>query len=143
MFTGGQHTGPHNTLHMPQIISMPKPGQFYLGGNTLFPRNIDDYKKALKKVTRHRDYKGADNGKWLCLALMKQEFTSQDMRTKNITGLSFDKSKRRIRIPQLDPVIIGAIFKQAAHQYPGFTDSPVKSRTVDSMNNSCKHERRK
>ena len=124
---------------------MPEPGKYLLGGNEALLRNIKDYRSALHKVSLLKYDNDMDWGRLLAGALMRQEFSKEELGTGNITGGSRDSTnKRHLKIPKLNPVIMEAIFTQAQHQFPGFTDEYVLKRcnkTVLYLNDICKRAR--
>ena len=128
----------------PRIMNMPAPGQYLIGGNPSFQRNIQDYKKLLEKVSYYRKTSDAENGRLLCMKYLRDEVSVQEMATKNVTGVSRDLTNRRkISMPKLNEEFLQAVFTQAKHQFPGFTDrltDPV-NKTLYALNDICKKAR--
>ena len=128
----------------PKIISMPEPGYYHLGGNPSYKRTIKSYVALLKKITtKRRNVTNKDRGRFLCLAFLRVEVPKHELATKNATGKSRDKDMKVITIPRLDQEILAAIFTQAQHQFPEFTDAYTDSScdTIQAINDVCKRER--
>ena len=122
---------------------MPAPGQYLIGGHPSFKRNIQDYKKLLEKVSCYRNTSDADNGRLLCLKYLREEVSTEELATKNVTGVSRLTNGSMISVPKLNEEFLGAIFTQAKHQFPGFTDwfMDSKCRTVKAVNDMCRKAR--
>ena len=106
----------------PRVINMPAPGQYLVGGHPSFKRNIQDYKKLLEKVSYYRKTSDAENGRLLCMKYLREEVSMEEMATKNVTGVSRLTNGSKTKLPKLDEDFLRAIFTQAKHQFPGFTD---------------------
>ena len=119
---------------------------YLLGGVEGFPRNLSDYKRALKKVISRAAGKAETMGRLLCSLLVKMEFSEIELSQKNVSGKTRDPvTKKLLTIPRLNPKILDAIFRQAKLQFPDFIDSANDTGcpTVRLVNDSCKHIRRR
>ena len=127
----------------PRVINMPAPGQYLIGGHPSFKRNIQDYKKLLEKVSYHRKTSDADNGRLLCMKYLREEVSTEELATKNVTGVSRLANGSKTSVPKLNEEFLRAIFTQAKHQFPGFTDwlTDPKCRTVYAINSMCRQAR--
>ncbi len=126
-----------------RVLNIPEPGKYLLGGYTGYVRSIKDYKILLDKVAIYKDYSDYNNGRKLCTLLAKQEFSKEELRTKNVTGYSRDHNHKLIQIPTLDANVLNAIFVQVRHQFPGFKEDwkDSKARSVKGLNKICRVER--
>ena len=123
----------------PRIISMPEPGYHYLGGNPSYKRCIKSYEALLKKIPFRRIDTNKDRGRILCLKLLREEYSREELATKNCSGKTRDKDRKITTIPQLDQDVMGAIFAQARHQFPEFKDIHTDHTcdTVKLINRAC------
>ena len=139
-----QSTNPRRTnVLKPRILSMPEPGKYLLGGNTKLVRNIQDYKAILRKISSANVTDPFLCGRRLCGLLMRQEFSQEELATKNVTGVSRNTT-HHIPIAKLDPVIMEAIFEQAQYQFPEvdfMTDKGRRKKILSYLNAICKDTR--
>ena len=129
---------------LPRFVDGPDMTTYYLGGVEEFVRPKEAYLTCLKKISSFKKTTDEDFGRLLCLSLVRQEFSAEDLQTKNVTGVS--RSSERMTkqaLEKLDSAILKAIFNQAMIQFPGFNDqlSDTKSKTVVSIQNLCKKAR--
>ncbi len=144
---GNQSSDPTNPgdPFTPRVLSMPEPDKYLLGGKDGLLRSIKDYKVLLGKVAMAKCKDASDSGRILCGMFLREEFTKDELAEGNITGTSREKETHRItQITKLNPVVMDAIFCQAQHQFPGFTDAYTlkgPNKTVAFLNNICRRIR--
>ena len=129
----------------PRLLGVPEPGKYLLGGNPSLVRNINDYNAMLKQIPKTLMKHPADFGRRLCGLLMRQEFSKEELATKNVTGVSRHLNRHTFPIEKLDPVIMDAIFEQAQYQFPDvdfMTDEGTRRKIITYLNDICKHARR-
>ncbi len=135
----------NDNTYTPKFIIAPNPDELLLGGEARMPRSREWYEKILKHV-KSRDKKQNDQsrGSILCTALLRAEFSEDDLASHNVTGTSRNDDKKIVPIPKLDETKLRAIFGQAKCQFPGFRDWYTQARciTVDRLNNVCRKARR-
>ncbi len=145
MTKGDQSTNPEGTdVYIPRVFSMPEPGKYLLGGNPALVRNIKDYKSILHQIPKSMIKDPAEFGRRLCGLLMRQEFSKEELATKNVTGFTRHTNKQIIPLPKLDPVIMEAIFEQARHQSNSdiSTIEGGRNKTLTYLNDICRKARR-
>ncbi len=129
-----------------RYLSAPSPGHLLLGGDQGLPRNVSWYKDILKQVSWKKKSGDDDNGRLLCMKLLRAEFSQEDLASKNVTGFTRNRGDhKRVPIEQLDTNILTAIFHQAKHQFPSFNQwyTDTKCATVKELNNICQKARTK
>ena len=122
-----------------QAMHVPGPGQYFVGGFPAFRRNIEDYKILLRQVSNSRKTTDNENGRLLCLKLLGQE-VQKALATKNMSGVFWTQHGEDELVPKLNEELLRAIFTQAKHQFPGFTDSlsDPNCKTVKALDDVCK-----
>ncbi len=140
-------TNPGRTyVPIPQVLSTPEPGKYLLGGNTAHVRNLQDYRALLHQLPKATIKDPTISGRRLCGLLLRQEFSKEELATKNVTGSTRDSNSQKIvPIPMLDPVIIEAILEQVQYQFPDsdfLADDGGRSKTISYLNVICKLARR-
>ena len=133
-------TSKHEIL--PHIMGLPKSGQYFIGGFPAFKRNVNDYKILLKEVSSCGKTDDKENGQLLCLKLLGREL-SNAIAIKNSSSVLWTdhtKDENRKLVPKLNEELLRAIFMQAKHQFPGFTDSlsDPNCKTVKALDNVCR-----
>ena len=133
---GEQRKNPSAPQH---IIILPPQGQYFIGGFPAFRRNMDDYRIILKEVLHCRQSDDNEKGRLLCMKILGQE-VSKAVATKNATGLFWTEHGKDSLVPKLNEELLRAIFMQAKHQFPGFTDSlsDLNCKTVKALNDVCR-----
>ena len=121
------------------IVVVPAQGQYFIGGFPAFRRNMEDYKMLLKEVLNHRLSDDNENGRLLCIKLLGQEL-SKAAATKNAAGVFWREFGKDLSMPKLNKELLRAIFAQAKHQFPGFTDllADPNCKTVKALDDVCR-----
>ena len=130
---------------LPRCLDGPDMTTYCLGGIEEFVRPRKTYLTCLKKIQSFKKTTDEDFGRLLCLALVRIEFSTEDLQTKNVTGVSKSADRKTKHVIKLDEKKLQAIFNQAMMQFPGFNDkmSDTKSKTVTAIQDLCKHARMK
>ena len=125
----------------PWFVPGKEPDEYLLGGNENMVRSVSEYKVILKEVNqRKQEASNADQGRLLCLNLMRREIPKEELARKNVTGNSRDKNNKKYKIGTLDREIVHSISQQAKMQFPDFHDwyTDHKCKTVEAINERCK-----
>ena len=98
----------------------------------------------LRQVSNSRKTTDNENGRLLCLKLLGLE-VQKALATKNMSGVFWtqhgeDAEGEDALVPKLNEELLRAIFTQAKHQFPGFTDSlsDPNCKTVKALDDVCK-----
>ena len=131
---------------LPRCLDGPDMTTYCLGGIEEFVQPRKTYLKCLKEIQSFKKTTDEDFGRLLCLALVRKEFSTEDLQTKNVTGVSKSADRKTKHVlEKLDEKKLKAIFNQAMIQFPGFNDdmSDTKSKTVIAIQDICKRARMK
>ena len=136
-------TGTRNPL-VPRYINAPAAGQLLLGGDRGMVRDVTWYEKVLQQVGWKKKDSDLDNGRLLCMKLLRCEFSKEDLASKNVTGFSRSGDNKKVRMEKLDQRVLTAIFNQAKYQFPDFDQwyTDTKWSTVKELNNICQKARK-
>ena len=118
-----------NSNALQQSAILPAPGQYFIGGFSAFERSVDDYKILLKEVSSCGKTDDKENGQLLCMKLLEREL-SNALTIQNASCVLWKdhtKDKSGKLVPKLNEELLCAIFTQAKHEFPGFTDFVVGS----------------
>ena len=132
-------------VYSPNCMDGNDDDTYFLGGIEGMDRPRDVYDECLKEIQSHKKKNDEDRGRMLCLSLLRKEFSQEDLRTKNVTGVKRSSDRKKtIAIGKLDEVKLKAIFYQASMQFPGFADKPrdTKCKTVIAIQDHCKRMRK-
>ena len=130
----------------PRCLDGPDMTTYCLGGVAEFVRPRETYLTCLREIQSFKKTMDEDFGRLLCLALVRKEFSKEDIQTKNVTGVSKSADRKtKHELEKLDAKKLKAIFNQARIQFPGFNDnvSDTKSKTVIAIQDMCKRARMK
>ena len=133
-----------STTIQPRFIKAPIAGRMLLGGDEGMDRDITWYMELLKQVTWKKKTTDADNGRLLCMKLLRAEFSKEDLASKNVSGVSRDENQKVVQIEKLDPRVLNAIFNQARYQFPQYDHcyTNIGCSTVKDLNNICQKIRK-
>ena len=130
----------------PRYLEGPLAGTYLLGGICGLIRPLDIYLQCVKEVRAFKQEDDQDRGRMLCLALLRREFTEDELQTQNVTGVARNlHNRKRVHLGKLNQIKLEAIFSQAAMQFPDFVDEHTKKRckTVVAIQDVCKQCRKK
>ena len=133
-----------SSLLSPRYINAPTADQLLLGGDQGMVRDVSWYGKVLHQVSWKKKDNDMDNGRLLCMKLLRCEFSKEDLASKNVSGFSRNGDNKKIRMEKLDQRVLTAIFNQAKYQFPNFEQwyTDTKCTTVKELNNICQKARK-